>query len=86
MLETKTTMGQGRGQAPSAASGVRAARPHYVAVGNEERVFKAAYRQGMSILIKGPPGCGKTRFVEAMAHALGRALTRALSGVTTRVA
>lgn len=48
--------------------------PHYVAVGNEERVFKAAYRQGLPILIKGPTGCGKTRFVEAMAHQLGRPL------------
>jgi nitric oxide reductase NorQ protein len=37
-------------------------------------VFKAAYRQGLSILLKGPTGCGKTRFVEAMAHDLGRPL------------
>jgi len=51
-----------------------APRPHYVPVANEERVFKAAFRQGMSILIKGPTGCGKTRFVEAMAHDLGRPL------------
>jgi nitric oxide reductase NorQ protein len=51
-----------------------ASRPHYVPVGNEERVFKSAFRQGMSILIKGPTGCGKTRFVEAMAHELGRPL------------
>ena len=49
-------------------------RPHYVTIGNEERVFKSAFRQGMSILIKGPTGCGKTRFVEAMAHDLGRPL------------
>ena len=49
-------------------------RPYYVAVGDEELVFKAAYRQGLSILLKGPTGCGKTRFVEAMAHDLGRPL------------
>ncbi len=42
--------------------------------GNEEAVFKAAYRQGLSIVLKGPTGCGKTRFVEAMAHDLGRPL------------
>jgi nitric oxide reductase NorQ protein len=48
--------------------------PHYVPVGNEARVFNAAYRQGLPILIKGPTGCGKTRFVEAMAHQLGRPL------------
>src|SRR5262247_1033940 len=49
-------------------------RPHYVPVANEEQVFKAAYRQQTAILIKGPTGCGKTRFVEAMAHDLGRPL------------
>src|ERR1700761_2381312 len=52
----------------------QAARPYYTAVGNEEAVFKAAYRQGLSIVLKGPTGCGKTRFVEAMAHDLGRPL------------
>jgi nitric oxide reductase NorQ protein len=52
----------------------RAPQPHYLPVANEERVFKAAYRQGLPILIKGPTGCGKTRFVEAMAHELGRPL------------
>jgi len=51
-----------------------AARPYYEAVGNEEVVFKAAYRQGLSLVLKGPTGCGKTRFVEAMAHDLGREL------------
>jgi nitric oxide reductase NorQ protein len=52
----------------------RAARPYYVAVGNEELVFKAAFRQGLSVLLKGPTGCGKTRFVEAMAFDLDRPL------------
>lgn len=49
-------------------------RPYYTPVGNEETVFKAAYRQGLSLVLKGPTGCGKTRFVEAMAHDLGRPL------------
>jgi nitric oxide reductase NorQ protein len=49
-------------------------RPFYQAVGNEEAVFRAAYRQGLSLLLKGPTGCGKTRFVEAMAYDLGRPL------------
>ena len=49
-------------------------RPYYVAVANEEQVFKAAFRQGLSIVLKGPTGCGKTRFVEAMAHDLDRPL------------
>lgn len=49
-------------------------RPFYRAVGNEERVFAAAFHQQLPILLKGPTGCGKTRFVEAMAHDLGRPL------------
>lgn len=49
-------------------------RPYYVPVGNEEHVFKAAFRQGLSIVLKGPTGCGKTRFVEAMAYDLRRPL------------
>jgi len=52
----------------------RGTRPYYVPVGNEEVVFKAAFRQGLSLLLKGPTGCGKTRFVEAMAHDLDRPL------------
>ena len=51
-----------------------ATRPFYVPVGNEENVFKAAFRQRLPVLLKGPTGCGKTRFVEAMAHDLGRPL------------
>ena len=52
----------------------RAPRPYYVPVGNEEHVFKAAFRRGLSVLLKGPTGCGKTRFVEAMAYDLERPL------------
>ena len=53
---------------------VKPPRPYYVPVANEEQVFKAAFRQGLSIVLKGPTGCGKTRFVEAMAHDLDRPL------------
>ncbi len=49
-------------------------RPFYVSVGDEEQVFTAAHRQGLSLVLKGPTGCGKTRFVEAMAHDLERPL------------
>lgn len=48
--------------------------PFYRAVGGEVEVFRAAARRGSPILLKGPTGCGKTRFVEAMAHELGREL------------
>jgi len=53
---------------------MRGTRPYYVPLGDEEQVFKAAYRQGLSIMLKGPTGCGKTRFVQAMAHDLDRPL------------
>jgi nitric oxide reductase NorQ protein len=59
---------------PSDADGKGEVRPYYRAVGGEEAVFKAAYRQGLSLVLKGPTGCGKTRFVEAMAYDLGRPL------------
>lgn len=52
----------------------RRSRPFYVPVSTEVAVFEAAYRQGLSIVLKGPTGCGKTRFVEAMAHDLDRPL------------
>jgi len=46
----------------------------YRSVGDEREVFRAAARRGSPILLKGPTGCGKTRFVEAMAQELGREL------------
>jgi nitric oxide reductase NorQ protein len=48
--------------------------PFYRAVGNEVEVFRAAAGGGLPVLLKGPTGCGKTRFVQAMAHRLGREL------------
>jgi nitric oxide reductase NorQ protein len=50
------------------------AAPFYVPVGREVEVFLAAARRGLPVLLKGPTGCGKTRFIEAMAHRLGREL------------
>lgn len=46
----------------------------YIEINNEKTVFSAAFHQGLSVLLKGPTGCGKTRFVEAMAKELGRPL------------
>lgn len=68
--QAETGLVEQNGARPHAAT----SRPYYAPVGNEEAVFKAAYRQGLSVVLKGPTGCGKTRFVEAMAHELGRPL------------
>ena len=49
-------------------------RPFYRPVGDEVEVFQAAARSRLPVLLKGPTGCGKTRFVEAMAWETGRDL------------
>ena len=46
--------------------------PYYRPIGDEIELFTAAYRQHIPVLLKGPTGCGKTRFVEFMAWQLGR--------------
>jgi len=48
--------------------------PYYESVGNEIGIFEAAYKNGLPILLKGPTGCGKTRFMEHMAWKLKRPL------------
>ena len=45
--------------------------PYYRAVGDEVALFEAAYANRMPMMLKGPTGCGKTRFVEHMAWRLG---------------
>ena len=48
--------------------------PCYHPVGNECELFEYAFRNRLPLLIKGPTGCGKTRFVAHMAARLGRPL------------
>jgi nitric oxide reductase NorQ protein len=48
--------------------------PYYRPVGNEVAVFEAAYRHRLPVMLKGPTGCGKTRFLEYMAWSLHRPL------------
>jgi nitric oxide reductase NorQ protein len=50
------------------------AEPFYLPVGDEVEIFQAAYDQRIPVLLKGPTGCGKTRFVEHMAWRLTRDL------------
>ncbi len=47
-----------------------ASSPFYQPVGNEEAIFLQSWQHGLPVLIKGPTGCGKTRFVQYMAHKL----------------
>ncbi len=51
-----------------------AKEPYYLPVANEVDLFNAAYSARLPVLLKGPTGCGKTRFVEYMAFKLGRPL------------
>jgi len=48
--------------------------PYYEPVGNEIEGFEAAYKNQLPVLLKGPTGCGKTRFMEHMAWRLKRPL------------
>lgn len=48
--------------------------PYYVASGEEVRIFEQCHAQQLAVMLKGPTGCGKTRFVEYMAWRLGRPL------------
>ncbi len=48
--------------------------PYYETVGEEIAIFEAAYRRQLPVLLKGPTGCGKTRFMQHMAWRLKRPL------------
>jgi nitric oxide reductase NorQ protein len=48
--------------------------PFYLPVGRECALFEHAFRHRLPLLLKGPTGCGKTRFVAHMAARLGRPL------------
>jgi nitric oxide reductase NorQ protein len=48
--------------------------PFYKSVANEVELYEAAYGARMPMMLKGPTGCGKSRFVEYMAWKLGRPL------------
>jgi nitric oxide reductase NorQ protein len=48
--------------------------PYYRSVADEISIFEAAYKNHLPIMLKGPTGCGKTRFVEHMAWRLDKPL------------
>ena len=48
--------------------------PYYEPVGDELALYTSAYEVRMPMMIKGPTGCGKSRFIEYMAWKLGKPL------------
>lgn len=44
----------------------------YYSTGNDVELFDRAFRRGVPVMLTGPTGCGKTRFVEHMGQRLGR--------------
>ena len=51
--------------------------PYYLPIADEVALFETAYEQRIPVLLKGPTGAGKTRFVEYMAYRLGRPMMKA---------
>ena len=49
-------------------------KPNYINVGDEADLFEAAFTNKIPVMLKGPTGCGKTRFVEYMAWFLKKPL------------
>ncbi len=56
--------------------------PYYLPIGDEVQLFVSAYKARLPVLLKGPTGCGKTRFVEYMTYALGKEIGKALPLIT----
>lgn len=48
--------------------------PYYLPHGNEVALFERCHARNLAVMLKGPTGCGKTRFVEHMAWRLRRPL------------
>ncbi|HHS84285.1 MAG TPA: AAA family ATPase, partial [Gammaproteobacteria bacterium] len=46
--------------------------PFYQPQADEIELYEAAYQKRLPVMIKGPTGCGKSRFVEYMAWKLGK--------------
>ena len=60
--------------------------PYFLPIGDEVSVFQAAFECRLPVLLKGPTGCGKTRFVEYMAHTVGTTDGAPVSGNLITVA
>jgi nitric oxide reductase NorQ protein len=58
--------------APAGSRVTATEEPFYLPVADEVSLFRAAYAQRIPVLLKGPTGCGKTRFVQHMAWRLAQ--------------
>jgi nitric oxide reductase NorQ protein len=56
--------------------------PYYLPIRDEVDIFTSAYKARLPVLLKGPTGCGKTRFVEYMTYQLGKELGTPLPLIT----
>ena len=56
--------------------------PYYLPIGDEEKIFSSAYKAKLPVLLKGPTGCGKTRFIEFMTYRLGKEMGTSLPLIT----
>ncbi len=69
-IELKTFDTRTRTDGPEVRRLSASEAPYYLPISDEVEIFEAAYKGRLPILLKGPTGCGKTRFVEHMAHRL----------------
>jgi nitric oxide reductase NorQ protein len=56
--------------------------PYYLPIGDEVQIFISAYKARLPVLLKGPTGCGKTRFVEYMTYFLEKEIGTPLPLIT----
>jgi nitric oxide reductase NorQ protein len=56
--------------------------PYYLPIWDEVEIFTSAYKARLPVLLKGPTGCGKTRFIEYMTYHLGKEMGIALPLIT----
>ena len=56
--------------------------PYYLPLADEVEIFSSAFKSRLPILLKGPTGCGKTRFVEFMTYRLGTELGLSIPLIT----
>ena len=62
-VELKKFDSRMQGEVPEVTRLNPEATPYYLPIGDEVEIFTAAYKARLPVLLKGPTGCGKTRFV-----------------------